>query len=228
MAHGAVSDTTGSGESAGLRRSLTLAALGVVYGDIGTSPLYAVKQSLVDFGDTKQARDSWRRVADLLGPGPGRYGQIRLRHHARRQPGRGRPAGADRAGAAHRRIATSRATSGSWRRGLVGAALFYGDGVITPAISVLSAVEGLEGRDPAFRALCHSDRAGAAGRRCLSCRAAAPRPSAGCSARSCWSGSRCWRCSGSGAFARSRDILLALNPIYGVGCPDRRRRGAAS
>src|SRR5207302_102466 len=35
-----------------LRHSLTLAALGVVYGDIGTSPLYAVRQSLVEFADT--------------------------------------------------------------------------------------------------------------------------------------------------------------------------------
>src|ERR1700760_3306759 len=34
--------------------SLTLAALGVVYGDIGTSPLYAVRQSLVDFGDMSE------------------------------------------------------------------------------------------------------------------------------------------------------------------------------
>src|SRR5574337_1572562 len=33
---------------------LTLAALGVVYGDIGTSPLYAVRQSLVDFGDMSE------------------------------------------------------------------------------------------------------------------------------------------------------------------------------
>src|SRR6266478_5108214 len=34
--------------------SLTIAALGVVYGDIGTSPLYAVRQSLVDFGDMSE------------------------------------------------------------------------------------------------------------------------------------------------------------------------------
>src|SRR5215472_5618413 len=34
--------------------SLTIAALGVVYGDIGTSPLYAVRQSLVDFGDLSE------------------------------------------------------------------------------------------------------------------------------------------------------------------------------
>ena len=35
-----------------VQQSLTLAALGVVYGDIGTSPLYAVRQSLVEFADT--------------------------------------------------------------------------------------------------------------------------------------------------------------------------------
>ena len=35
--------------------SLTIAALGVVYGDIGTSPLYAVRQSLLEFGETSQA-----------------------------------------------------------------------------------------------------------------------------------------------------------------------------
>ena len=34
--------------------SLTIAALGVVYGDIGTSPLYAVRQSLADFGDLSE------------------------------------------------------------------------------------------------------------------------------------------------------------------------------
>jgi KUP system potassium uptake protein len=37
-----------------LRHSPTLAALGVVYGDIGTSPLYAVRQSLVEFADTSE------------------------------------------------------------------------------------------------------------------------------------------------------------------------------
>src|SRR5215813_10461101 len=37
-----------------LTQSLTLSALGVVYGDIGTSPLYAVRQSLVDFGDLSE------------------------------------------------------------------------------------------------------------------------------------------------------------------------------
>ena len=48
--------------------------------------------------------------------------------------------------------------------GLVGAALFYGDGVITPAISVLSRGRGPEGGDPVLRALCDADHARAAGR----------------------------------------------------------------
>jgi len=39
----------------GFAPSLTIAALGVVYGDIGTSPLYAVRQSLLEFGETSQA-----------------------------------------------------------------------------------------------------------------------------------------------------------------------------
>ena len=38
----------------GFVRSLTIAALGVVYGDIGTSPLYAVRQSLIEFGETSE------------------------------------------------------------------------------------------------------------------------------------------------------------------------------
>src|SRR3974377_909458 len=38
----------------GVSASVTIAALGVVYGDIGTSPLYAVRQSLVDFGDLSE------------------------------------------------------------------------------------------------------------------------------------------------------------------------------
>ena len=38
----------------GWRHNVTLAALGIVYGDIGTSPLYAVRQSLVDFGDMSE------------------------------------------------------------------------------------------------------------------------------------------------------------------------------
>src|SRR5437763_4210635 len=124
-----------------------LAALGVVYGDIGTSPLYAVRQSLVDFGDLSEhaifgalSLIVWALVlvvtvkyvvvimrADNRGEG----GLLALTALALRTTDRG-----------HRRYLWIMAA------GLVGAALFYGDGVITPAISVLSAVEGLKVATP--------------------------------------------------------------------------------
>ncbi len=69
--------------------------------------------------------------------------------------------------------------------GLLGASLFYGDGVITPAISVLSAVEGLKVLTPELShwvvPLTVLILIGC----CSSCRAAARRGSAPCSARSC-------------------------------------------
>ena len=79
--------------------------------------------------------------------------------------------------------------------GIFGAALFYGDGMITPAISVLSAVEGLEvaAPEPRRRSSCRSPSScwWASSRSSAS----APAPSAPCSARSCASGSPCWPCS---------------------------------
>ena len=75
---------------------------------------------------------------------------------ARRQQGRGRGAVADGPGAAGARPAHRPLF---FMLGVIGAALFYGDGVITPAISVLSARRGPEGRagdlgQPAARPMC--------------------------------------------------------------------------
>src|SRR5215475_891861 len=131
------------------KSSLTVAALGVVFGDIGTSPLYAVRQSLVDFGDMSErailgalSLIVWVLVlvvtvkyvlvimrADNRGEG----GLLALTALVLRRTRRGR-----------KRYLWIMAA------GLVGAALFYGDGVITPAISVLSAVEGLKIATPFF------------------------------------------------------------------------------
>ncbi len=133
----------------GTAQNLTIAALGVVYGDIGTSPLYAVRQSLVDFGDLSEpailgalSLIVWSLVlvvtvkyvlvimqADNRGEG----GLLALTALVLRTTRRGQ-----------RRYLWIMAA------GLVGAALFYGDGVITPAISVLSAVEGLKVATPLF------------------------------------------------------------------------------
>src|SRR6266436_527178 len=135
--------------SAGATQDLALAALGVVYGDIGTSPLYAVRQSLVDFGDLSEhailgalSLIVWALVvvvtikyvvvimrADNRGEG----GLLALTALVLRTTHRGQ-----------KRYLWIMAA------GLVGASLFYGDGVITPAITVLGAVEGLKVATPVF------------------------------------------------------------------------------
>src|SRR5260370_32584997 len=135
--------------SAGSAQDMALAALGVAYGDIGTSPLYAVRQSLVDFGDLSEpailgalSLIIWALVLVVML----KYVIVIMR--------------ADNRGEGGLLALTAlvlRTTDRNQRRylwimaaGLVGAALFYGDGVITPAISVLSAVEGLKVATPLF------------------------------------------------------------------------------
>ena len=131
---------------------LSLLALGVVYGDIGTSPLYAVKETFNPehgialapeniLGGVSAIFWSLMIVVSL------KYVTLVLRASNRGEGGimallalatasvRNRP----RLGAALLGI------------GVFGAALFYGDAVLTPAISVLSAVEGLEVGTAAFK-----------------------------------------------------------------------------
>jgi KUP system potassium uptake protein len=133
--------------SAGSR--MAVAALGVVYGDIGTSPLYAFRQSLVNFGDMNErailgtvSLIVWALMLVVTV----KYVLVIMR--------------ADNRGEGGLLALTAlvlRSTSSPGRRyfwimaaGMVGAALFYGDGAITPAISVLSAVEGLKMATPLF------------------------------------------------------------------------------
>ncbi len=129
--------------------SLTIAALGVVYGDIGTSPLYAVRQSLVDFGDLSEqailgalSLIVWALVLIVTV----KYVIVIMRADNR---GEG---GLLALTALVLRTARRHERRYIWimAAGLVGAALFYGDGIITPAISVLSAVEGLKVATPLF------------------------------------------------------------------------------
>ena len=67
--------------------------------------------------------------------------------------------------------------------GIFGAAMFYGDGMITPAISVLGAVEGLEIIAPELHPFIVPGDASSSWSRCSRSRSAAPRASAACSAR---------------------------------------------
>jgi KUP system potassium uptake protein len=133
--------------SAGSR--LAIAALGVVYGDIGTSPLYAVRQSLVDFGDMSERAILGALsfiIWALLLVVTVKYVIVIMRADNRGEGG----LLALTALVLRRTRRTSKRYRWIMAAGLVGAALFYGDGVITPAISVLSAVEGLKVATPLF------------------------------------------------------------------------------
>jgi len=133
--------------SAGSRQAI--AALGVVYGDIGTSPLYAFRQSLVNFGGVSEhailgtlSLIVWALMLVVTV----KYVLVIMRADNRGEGGLLALTGLVL------RNTNSRARQYFWimAAGLVGAALFYGDGVITPAISVLSAVEGLKMATPRF------------------------------------------------------------------------------
>ena len=120
--------------------TLSLGSVGVVYGDIGTSPLYAFREAMLAAGDT--SRETVLGVLSLIlwalmvivtvkyvlillrADNQGEGGTLSLLALAQRAMGR--------------------RSSLVLAMGLIGAALFYGDAAITPAISVLSAVEGLK------------------------------------------------------------------------------------
>ena len=130
--------------------ALVVGAIGVVYGDIGTSPIYAFRQAIAD-GSTPATLN-----ADVIGllslivwaltvtvtvkyvffvtkaDNKGEGGTLSLMSLAR----------------------TGFAGSPAWilALGVIGAALFFGDSIITPAISVLSAVEGVETVAPSLAA----------------------------------------------------------------------------
>lgn len=133
--------------------SLALAALGIVYGDIGTSPLYAFEQVFNNNLHSVPTTEAnilgvlslffWCLVMVVTV----KYVAIVMRANH----------GGEGGIIALMRILLERSTGKPLIRGLlifsglVGAAFFYGDGVITPAISVLSAVEGMEVVSPSLK-----------------------------------------------------------------------------
>lgn len=136
--------STGHGTGA-----LALAAIGVVYGDIGTSPIYALREAIHATGNPDRSTDAevlgvlsiivWSltlivaikyALIVLRADNRGEGGTLSLMALARQNAGRLSPA--------------------VMLLGMAGAGLFLGDALITPAISVLSAVEGLEVATPAF------------------------------------------------------------------------------
>jgi KUP system potassium uptake protein len=132
--------------------ALTLAALGVVYGDIGTSPLYTVKEIFAPHtGVTADASNIIGAVSAVLWAlmlvVTLKYVILILRADNRGEGG-GLALTALAARAVQR---TPRMRQAVLLLGLFGATLFYGDSIITPAISVISAVEGIEVITPALQ-----------------------------------------------------------------------------
>jgi len=131
---------------------LTLGALGVVYGDIGTSPLYTMKEIFNPAnGIPLDAAHIVGAVSvifwGLMMVVTLKYVLLILRADNRGEGG----IMALTALAAHAAGTTQRRRTVLLLTGVFGAALFYGDSVITPAISVMSAVEGLEVATPLLK-----------------------------------------------------------------------------
>jgi KUP system potassium uptake protein len=131
---------------------LTLGALGVVYGDIGTSPLYTMKE--IFSPGTGIPLDAWHLIGAtstvfwaLMLVVTLKYVVLILRADNHGEGG----IMALTALAVHAAGSTARRKTVLLSIGVLGAALFYGDSVITPAISVLGAVEGLEVMTPALK-----------------------------------------------------------------------------
>jgi KUP system potassium uptake protein len=129
---------------------LALGALGVVYGDIGTSPLYALKESFAGHHSIPLTSENVIGVLSLIFWSINFVVSFKYITYVLQADNRGeggvlallalvRPLS---------RPSTPRATL--IMLGLFGSALLYGDGIITPAISVMGAVEGISVATPAF------------------------------------------------------------------------------
>jgi len=146
--NGVLAQPNGDGHSSAGFWALTLGSIGVVYGDIGTSPLYAFREALSAAGGVSGpgARETVLGVLSLILWAlilivTCKYVLVLLRADNKGE------------GGTLALMALARKTTGPGTSvlvlGIVGAALFYGDAIITPAISVLSAMEGLELAAPA-------------------------------------------------------------------------------
>ncbi len=132
--------------------ALTLAAIGIVYGDIGTSPLYTMKEVFSEQHGLVLHPANVVGVVSLIVWGlivivSLKYVTLVLRADNRGEGG----IMALMALALSSVSKNARIHTPLMLMGLFGATLFYGDSVITPAISVLSAIEGLEVATPAFK-----------------------------------------------------------------------------
>ncbi|PYS12129.1 MAG: potassium transporter Kup [Acidobacteria bacterium] len=123
--------------------SLTLTAIGVVYGDIGTSPLYTIRECFFGEHGVQPTHDNVLGVLSLIIYSLVLVVSVKYIAIVMRADNEGE-------GGILALMALMPSQLTPILLGLFGAALLYGDGMITPAISVLGAVEGLRVATPVF------------------------------------------------------------------------------
>ena len=146
-----VAHVAGSARPATLRLGAVMGVLGVVYGDIGTSPLYAFKASMDHFSPTGITQWEVLGILSLIFWSLVLIVTVKYVLLVMRADNRGEGGILALMALAQRVAAGPRLKATLALVGIGGACLFFGDGVITPAISVLSAVEGLEISSPALK-----------------------------------------------------------------------------
>jgi KUP system potassium uptake protein len=132
---------------------LMLGAIGVVYGDIGTSPLYAMKESFLGPHPLSVDRLHIFGVLSLVFWSLMLIVTFKYVAVAMRADNRGEGGSFALLSLIARNLAGKKWTATLVMLGVLATCLFYGDAMITPAISVLSAVEGLTIAEPALQAL---------------------------------------------------------------------------
>ena len=198
--------------------AIVVGALGVVFGDIGTSPLYTLRESFLHGSGMTPTPEHVLGVLSMLfwavtltvtikyvtlimrADNKGEGGVLALatlatqglQRQEPQNPPRHHPARRDRPGAVLRRRHDHAGHDGDERRR-------------GPSTS---------SRRPSRPTSCRCRWSSWSG--CSSCSRAAPRASAGCSGRSCCCGSSCWACSASGRSSSIPAVLAAINPIYGI------------
>jgi KUP system potassium uptake protein len=133
---------SGHGQGHGGIAALTLGAIGVVFGDIGTSPLYAMREALSHARTTGNIEISVLGVVSLVLWALTLIVTVKYVIFLMRADNKGE--GGTLALMALAQRGLGRRSTTIFFLGVVGASLFYGDGMITPAISVMGAIEGLK------------------------------------------------------------------------------------
>jgi KUP system potassium uptake protein len=139
-----------NGDRQPVNAAVLLGVLGIVYGDIGTSPLYSMRAALLHFSSDGLERWEILGILSLILWSLIIVVTVKYVWLVTRADNKGEGGILALMALAQRAARTERGRYTIAMVGIAGAALFFGDGVITPAISVLSAIEGLKIISPAF------------------------------------------------------------------------------